>query len=374
MQKTLSCAHWKGIRMRLSVILYVFLFIFLASLIGGSVFSTYKFFMEEGPLPVRKEVFIEKGMNLRQIASFLKKEGVIESPAIFTFGVRAHNKAGAMKAGEYSIPARSSAKMVMDILTGGQTYIRRVTIPEGLTSGQIVEILNKTDGLIGEVVSVPKNGTLLPETYYYSFGDTRQSMITRMQNAMKRTLDELWPTRYTELPFKTPEEAVVLASIVEKETSLSAERRHVASVFLNRLEKGMRLQSDPTVIYAVTNGNLPFKRKLYTKDLRVQHPYNTYVIYGLPPGPIANPGRESIAAVLNPIESQDIYFVADGTGGHVFAKTYDEHIENVKKWRAIRKNKAARQQAGQKKKIQTIPEPPDLPETYQGLEITQDNP
>lgn len=358
--------------MRRSVILYVFLFIFLASLIGGSVFSTYKFFMEEGPLPVRKEVFIEKGMNLRQIASFLKKEGIIESPAIFTFGVRAHNKAGAMKAGEYSIPARSSAKMVMDILTGGQTYIRRVTIPEGLTSGQIVEILNKTDGLIGEVTSVPKNGTLLPETYYYSFGDTRQSVITRMQNAMKRTLDELWPTRYPEVPFKSPGEAVILASIVEKETSLSAERRHVASVFLNRLDKGMRLQSDPTVIYAVTNGNLPLKRKLYTKDLRIQHPYNTYVIYGLPPGAIANPGRESIAAVLNPIESKDIYFVADGTGGHVFAKTYAEHTENVKKWRKIRKNRAARQKASQRKKIQIIPEPPDLPETYQGLEITEE--
>ncbi len=357
--------------MRRSVIIYLFLFMFLASLIGGSVFSTYKFFMDEGPLPIRKEVFIEKGMNLRQIAAFLKKEGVIKSPAIFTFGVRAHNKAGAMKAGEYSIPARSSAKMVMDILTGGQTYIRRITIPEGLTSGQIVDILNNTDALIGEVMKIPENGTLLPETYYYSFGDTRHSMIVRMQNAMQRTLDELWPERVDGLPFESPEKAVILASIVEKETSISGERRHVASVFLNRLQTGMRLQSDPTVIYAVTNGNLPFKRKLYTKDLRIQHAYNTYVIYGLPPGPIANPGRESIAAVLNPVESKDIYFVADGTGGHVFAKTYDEHIENVKKWRTIRKNKAARRQASQKKKLNVIPEPPALPESYQGNQDDQ---
>ncbi len=358
--------------MRRSVIFYVFLFFILASLIGGSVFSTYKFFMEEGPLPVRKEIFIEKGMSLRQIATYLKKEGIIESPAIFTFGVRAHNNATSMKAGEYSIPARSSAKMVMDILTGGQTYIRRVTIPEGLTSAQIVDILNKTDSLIGDINSIPKNGTLLPETYYYSFGDTRQSIIVRMQNAMIRTLNELWPNRSPDVPFKNADEAVILASIVEKETSISAERSHVASVFLNRLEKGMRLQSDPTVIYAVTNGNLPLKRKLYTKDLRIQHPYNTYVIYGLPPGAIANPGRESIAAVLNPIESKDIYFVADGTGGHVFAKTYAEHTENVKKWREIRKNRAARQKASQRKKIQIIPEPPDLPDTYQGLEITEE--
>ena len=358
--------------MRRSVIIYVFLFIFLTSLIGGSVFSTYKFFIEEGPLTTRKEIFIEKGMSLRQIASFLKKEGVIESPAIFTFGVRAQNKSGAMKAGEYSIPARASAKMVMDILTGGQTYIRRVMIPEGLTSAQIVNLLGKADGLIGKISEVPKNGTLLPETYYYSFGDTRQSIIVRMQNAMNRTLEELWGQRSSDIPFKNIEEAVTLASIVEKETSISAERKHIASVFLNRLEKGMRLQSDPTVIYAVTNGNLPLNRKLYIKDLRIQHPYNTYVIYGLPPGPIANPGRESIEAVLNPVKSKDIYFVADGTGGHVFAKTYDEHIENVKKWREILRNKTAREKASQRKKLQIIPELPDLPDTYQNIEQTNE--
>ncbi len=363
----------KGGTVRHSVVLYVFLFVFFASLIGGSVFSTYKFFMQEGPLAVRKEIFIPKGIPLRKIADLLKKEGIIESPAVFTFGVRAHNKSGELKTGEYSIPARSSAKMVMDILTGGQTYIRRVTIPEGQTSKQIIDILNKTDGLIGTITSVPKNGTLLPETYYYSYGDSRQSILGRMRSAMERTIQELWESRIDDLPFETPGEAIVLASIVEKETSISAERNHIASVFINRIETGMRLQSDPTVIYAVTEGLLNMKRSLTTKDLRMRHPFNTYVINGLPPAPIANPGRDSIQAVLNPFKSQDIYFVADGSGGHVFAKTYDKHIENVKKWRIIRGDKKAQKEARKQKKIQNISEPPPPPVFIEKTQKTEDS-
>lgn len=350
--------------MRKHVILYILLFGFLASFIGGSVFSTYKFFMQEGPLTERKEMLVPKGMPLQKIAQMLKEEGIIESPAIFTFGVRAHNKASALKAGEYSFPARSSAKMVMDILTDGQTHIRRLTVPEGLTSTQIVDLIEKAGGLVGAVARVPKNGTLLPETYYYSYGDTRESIIARMQNALTRTLDELWPNRADDLPFKNQKEAVTLASIVEKETSISAERSRIASVFLNRLEADMRLQSDPTVIYAVTNGTGQMKRALRLKDLRTKHAYNTYVIKGLPPAPIANPGRESIAAVLNPFKSKDMYFVADGTGGHVFAKTYDEHVENVKQWRSLKGDKVAQQQAKKQKKITiipTVPKKPDIP-------------
>lgn len=350
--------------MRKSVLLYIFLFFILTSLIGGSVFSTYKFFIEEGPLTERKEVLIEKGMSLRRIAALLKAEGIIDSPAIFTLGVRAQNKAGDLKAGEYSIPRRASAKMVMDILTGGQTYIRRITIQEGLTSHQIVALLDKADGLTGEITELPKNGTLLPETYYYSKGDSKQSLIKRMENGMKRTINELWPGRVEDLPIKTPQEAVILASIVEKETAIHAERNHVASVFLNRLEKKMRLQSDPTVIFALTDGTGVFKRKLWSNDLKVKHPYNTYVIYGLPPGPIANPGKASLEAVLHPFKSKDLYFVADGTGGHVFAQTYAEHQENVKQWRQIKNNKQARQLKRTQKKIQNVPLPPDLPASY----------
>ena len=359
--------------MRRTAILYILLFFILTSLIGGSVFSTYEFFIAEGPLTERKEVMIEKGMPLRKIAYLLKKEGVINSPAIFTLGVRASNKAGSLKAGEYSIPRRASAKMVMDILTGGQTYIRRITVREGLTSYQIVELLNKADGLQGEISEIPPNGTLLPETYYYSFGDTKAQLIQRMQNAMNRALNELWPMRASDLPFKTPKEAVILASIVEKETSIHAERNHVASVFLNRLAQNMRLQSDPTVIFALTDGTGVFKRKLWSNDLKVQHPYNTYVIYGLPPGPISNPGRASIEAVLHPFISDDLFFVADGTGGHIFASTYEEHLENVRAWREIKSNAQIRRQKRQIKKIQNIPVPPDLPPSYQLEEDVSQN-
>ena len=341
--------------MRRFAFFYVLMIILFASLIGGSVFSTYEFFLAEGPLPVRKEVLIEKGMPLRKIALYLQKEGVIDSPSIFALGVRANNKGNALQAGEYSIPARASAKMVMDILTGGQTYIRRISIPEGLTSYQIVELLKKTDTLVGDVEKIPENGTLLPETYYYSYGDTRDSILVRMENAMKRTVDELWPTRAKDLILKTPEEAIILASIVEKETSLKRERQHIASVFFNRLEKNMRLQSDPTVIFALTNGTGVFKRKLWSNDLKVKNPYNTYVVYGLPKGPISNPGRGSLEAVLNPIKTKDLYFVADGTGGHVFSPTYEEHLKKVKEWRQIKNNKKTK---AQKKTPKNQPEIP----------------
>ena len=351
--------------MRRFALFYVLVIFLLASLIGGSVFSTYEFFLAEGPLPSRKEVLIEKGMPLRKIALYLQKEGVIDSPSIFALGVRANNKGNALQAGEYSIPARASAKMVMDILTGGQTYIRRISIPEGLTSYQVVELLKKTDTLVGDVEKIPENGTLLPETYYYSYGDTRDSILVRMENAMKRTLDELWPERLEGLPLKTPEEAVILASIVEKESSLDSERPHIASVFFNRLDKNMRLQSDPTVIFALTNGTGILKRKLWSNDLKIKDPYNTYVVYGLPKGPISNPGRDALEAVLNPLETNDLYFVADGTGGHVFSSSYEEHLQKVKEWRLIKDNKQARAKKKAERKRAESPVPPSLPMSYE---------
>lgn len=327
--------------MRHGVLFYFFIFFIGVSLIGGSVFTTYSQFVGEGPLPERTEVVVPRG-SLKKIADFLHKQGIIASPSIFVLGVRASGNTHKIKSGEYSIPRRASAKMVMDILVSGQTYIRRVVIPEGLTSAQIVEILNNAKGLVGIISQTPKNGTLLPETYHYSYGDTKEGIIVRMQNAMKRVIDAEWEKRADNLPLKSKQEAIILASIVEKETSKDAERPMVAGVFINRLNKKMRLQSDPTVIYAVTDGRLDLNRSLKKKDLKIQHPYNTYVIPALPAGPIGNPGKEAIKAVLNPAQTEALYFVATGRGGHAFAKTLKEHNKNIQNWLKVLRQKRAK--------------------------------
>lgn len=327
--------------MRHSVLFYFFLFFIGVSLIGGSVFTTYSQFVGEGPLPERTEIVIPRG-SLKKIAAFLHKQGVIDSPSIFVLGVRASGNTHKIKSGEYSIPRRASAKMVMNILVSGQTYIRKVVIPEGLTSNQIVDILNNAKGLVGIISHTPKNGTLLPETYHYSYGDTKESIIVRMQNAMKRTIDAEWEKRADKLPIKSKQEAIILASIVEKETSKDSERPLVAGVFINRLNKKMRLQSDPTVIYAVTDGRLDLNRSLKKKDLKIKHPYNTYIIPALPAGPIGNPGKDAIKAVLNPAKTDALYFVATGHGGHAFAKTLKEHNQNIKEWLKVLRQKRAK--------------------------------
>ncbi|MBR4927761.1 MAG: endolytic transglycosylase MltG [Alphaproteobacteria bacterium] len=322
--------------MRHSVLIYFFIFFIGVSLIGGSVFTTYSQFVGEGPLPERTEVVVPRG-SLKKIANVLYENGIINSPSIFVLGVRASGNTHKIKSGEYSIPRRASAKMVMNILVSGNTYIRRVVIPEGLTSSQVIDILNEAKGLIGVVSQVPKNGTLLPETYHYSYGDTKERMIIRMQNAMTRVLDEAWEKRMPNLPIKNKHEAIILASIVEKETSLDSERTKVAGVFINRLNKKMRLQSDPTIIYAVTDGRMDLKRSLKAEDRKINHPYNTYVVPALPAGPIANPGKRAIEAVLNPAQTDALYFVATGKGGHAFAKTYKEHLKNIDSWLKVLK-------------------------------------
>ena len=327
--------------MRHGVLFYFFIFFIGVSLIGGSVFTTYSQFVGEGPLPERTEVVVPRG-SLKKIASFLHKQGIIASPSIFVLGVRASGNTHKIKSGEYSIPRRASAKMVMDILVSGQTYIRRVVIPEGLTSAQIVDILNNAKGLVGIISQTPKNGTLLPETYHYSYGDTKEGIIVRMQNAMKRVIDAEWEKRADNLPLKSKQEAIILASIVEKETSRDSERPMVAGVFINRLNKKMRLQSDPTVIYAVTDGRLDLNRSLKKKDLKIQHPYNTYVIPALPAGPIGNPGKDAIKAVLNPAQTEALYFVATGRGGHAFAKTLKEHNQNIQNWLKVLRQKRSK--------------------------------
>ena len=325
--------------MRHRVFIYFLILFFIVSLMGGSVLTTYTQFVAEGPLEERTEILISKGRSLRQIAKQLFREGIISSPSVFELGVRASGQADKIKAGEYSIPKHASSKMVMNILTSGNTYIRRLVVPEGLTSEQVVALMNNAKGLVGDILQVPKEGTLLPDTYHYSYGDTKESMIIRMKTAMENTLEELWDKRDLEISIKTPKEAVVMASIIEKETSRNSERAHIASVFYNRMKQGIRLQSDPTVIYAVTEGHVDQMKRVTYKDLKFQSLYNTYIIYGLPRGPISNPGRASIEAVLHPMKTKDIYFVADGTGGHVFSPTYKEHQQNVQNWRQISNGK-----------------------------------
>ena len=323
--------------MRHRVLIYFVLAFLVVSLMGGSVLTTYTQFVAEGPLEKTTETLVDKGKSLRTISKQLYKEGIIASPSVFELGVRASGNADKIKAGEYSIPRHASSKMVMNILTSGNTYIRRLVVPEGLTSEQVVALIKKAKGLVGDIIQVPKEGTLLPDTYHYSYGDTKEAMLERMKNAMDRTVEELWEGRSPDITITTPKEAVVMASIIEKETSRDSERAHIASVFYNRMEQGIRLQSDPTVIYAVTDGHVDQIKRVTYNHLKVQNPYNTYVIYGLPRGAISNPGRSSIYAVLHPMKTKDIYFVADGKGGHIFAKTYREHQKNVQQWRQISK-------------------------------------
>ncbi len=332
--------------MRNRVFVYFILLFIGASFIGGSVFTTYNDFISEGILQTRKEVVIPKGMGLKQVANLLKVEGVISSPAIFLLGVRVSGHTKDIKAGEYSFPAHASPKMVMTILVSGETYIRKLVVPEGLTSHQVVELIDQAKGLKGDTPQVPRNGTLLPDTYHYSWGDTKEGMILRMQRAMDRVLSSLWEKRLKDLPFKDAKEAVILASIVEKEAGFPKDKELplVASAFINRLNKGMKLQSDPTALYAVTEGRYDLKRGLTYQDLKIKSPYNTYVVPALPIGAISNPGKKAIEAVLNPPKTNYIYFVANGTGGHSFSSTYEAHKKNVGHWRMVQKG------ARQKKK------------------------
>lgn len=302
-------------------------------------------FTAPGPLAANKVVMIESGTGLRGIASKLESEGAVKNGTIFIFGARILGAQSALQAGEYEIQAGMSARDIMNMMRNGDIVGRKITIREGLTSYEVIALLKGIDDLQQVDVSLPKEGTLLPETYQYTSQDNTQDLVQRMETDMQKTIDELWETRAADLPFKTKEEAITLASIVEKETGVAEERRRVAGVFINRLKRGIPLQTDPSVIYAITRGRHksdgkgPLGRRLLSKDLEIDSPYNTYKYAGLPPGPIANPGRASIEAVLNPEQHDYLYFVADGTGGHVFSKTLAEHNANVAKWRKIRKQK-----------------------------------
>ncbi len=303
---------------------------------AGNLLWLSEQYKKPGPLAGEATVIVPKGAGVRAIAEQLADAGVIASPLVFRLGVRIQEAESDLRAGEYAFPAAISARDVVALLKSGKTVVRRLTVPEGLTTAQVLELVAETPALTGETGPPPGEGTLLPETYHFSYGDARAAVIARMRDAMKAELDALWATRASGLPLETPEQAVILASIIEKETAVPEERRRVAAVFVNRLRKGMLLQSDPTTIYSLTGGVGPLDRPLTRKDLATASPYNTYVSPGLPPGPIANPGRDSLAAALNPLDSEEFYFVADGAGGHAFARTLDEHERNVARWRRIK--------------------------------------
>lgn len=286
-------------------------------------------------------VFIVPGSSVWQIAKTLYEAGVVEDPNIFAVGVWRNNVTGMLKAGEYEFPVGVTPHQAMEIIISGKGLEHRLTVPEGLTSADIGRLLAEADALEGEVGSIPPEGALLPETYFYQRGDSRAALLARMAAGMRGLLAELWPRRAADLPYGTPEEALVLASIIEKETAVAAERRKIAGVFVNRLRKGMRLQSDPTVIFAVTGGDGLLARPLSKVDLGIDSQFNTYRHKGLPPAPIAHPGRDSIAAALKPLETNALYFVADGSGGHVFAVTLKEHNKNVARWRRLQNERAA---------------------------------
>lgn len=279
------------------------------------------------------EVQLPRGAGVTGVAANLKAAGVIRSEMVFQVLARLTGAGRSLKAGEYAIPSRASAISILADLEAGRTIVRKVTLPEGLTSAMVVRELQAVPWLTGDV-QVPEEGTLLPETYRAEQGDSRQSVLDRMRTEQQSLLDRLWASRVPGLPLATPQEAVILASIVEKETGVRDERRRVAGVFINRLRMGMRLQSDPTVIYAVSRGE-PLGRGIRASELASRSPWNTYAYSGLPPTPIANPGRASLEAVLDPLETREIFFVADGTGGHAFAETLEAHNANVARWRQI---------------------------------------
>jgi UPF0755 protein len=295
-----------------------------------------------GPGPGPREggtdttVILKRGSSLPQISETLADSGVIHLP--FAFAVLAKMTGGGqhLRAGEYSVPARASAFDILSMIRAGKIVRHLVTVPEGLSSAQVADLLDANPVLTGKA-PVAQEGSIMPQTYDVERGQERADVVAEMTEAQSKLVAQLWAGRSPGLPYKTPQQALAMASIIEKETALPAERPHVASVYLNRLAKGMRLESDPTIIYGITKGR-PLGRSLTHADVTDPTPWNTYAVAGLPPTPIANPGRASIEAALHPSDSGDFYFVADGTGGHVFAQTYEQHLKNVDRWRAIAKS------------------------------------
>ncbi|KPH60471.1 aminodeoxychorismate lyase [Novosphingobium sp. ST904] len=290
-----------------------------------------------GPLAKDQHFIVPGGASLAAVAQRLEDKGVIRSASGFELRARVFGGGGGIKAGEFAIPAHASPSRVLAILSSDEVIRRFVTVPEGMPSIMVYERLKAQDQLSGEVAS-PDEGSVLPDSYAFETGEPREAVLRRMQAAMTRTLKELWEKRAPGLVVKTPEQALILASIVEKETGKPSERRMVAGLYSNRLKQGMMLQADPTIIYPITKGKA-LGRRILQSEIQAVNDYNTYTMVGLPKHPITNPGRESIAAVLNPAKTDALYMVADGTGGHAFADTLAQHNANVKKWFAIRRER-----------------------------------
>ena len=290
-----------------------------------------------GPLERETSVVIKPGSSITSAAQQLEKTGVVKSASAFVNRAKVFGASSTIKAGEFVIPAKASNSDILSILTGGKTVQRMVTIPEGMPSIMVYERIMANDRISGSI-SIPAEGSVLPDSYAFDKNEPRDDVLKRMQDAMTETMAELWPERSADTVVKTPLEALTLASIVEKETALKSELRIVAGVYSNRLRTGMRLQADPTIIYPITKGK-PLGRRIRRSEITDVNDYNTYAMAGLPRGPIANPSRAAIAAVLNPQKTSALYFVADGKGGHVFADTLQEHNANVAKWYALRRQR-----------------------------------
>ena len=323
---------------RLALALAVTLVLVLVAAVGV-LFSLDIGYNLPGPSKKAVVVIIPKGASSARIAAILDAAGIISDARVFRLGLRLFGQPGPLRAGEFIFPAHLSAAGTVGILQSGRTVVRRFTAAEGLSNAEIAAKLASAPGLTGAVGALPDEGKLLPETYHYAFGDARKAVLKRMSRSMTALLNDMWPKRAKGLPLKSPQEALILASIVEKETGIESERPRVAAVFINRLKRGMRLQSDPTVIYGMTFGRRDLGRSLTRNDLRKPTPYNTYIIKGLPAGAIANPGRAALRAVLHPALSDELYFVADGSGGHAFATTLKGHNSNAAKWRKLRRQK-----------------------------------
>ena len=306
--------------------------------VGGVYVYGKKMLESPGPLAEDKVVNIPPRSKTREIAETLQREGVIDvNPWLFMGAVLALKASSELKPGEYAFQRSASLRDVIGTIVEGKVVQHAITIPEGLTSEQIVARLTDNDIFAGGVREVPREGTLLPETYKFPRGTTRDQVIQRMQQTQKRVLAEIWERRNPDIPIKSPEQLVTLASIVEKETGKADERSRVAAVFSNRLRQKIKLQSDPTIIYGLVGGKGTLGRPIKRSEIQQPSPYNTYVIDGLPPGPIANPGRASLEAAANPARTRDLFFVADGTGGHTFTETYDQHQKNVARLRTMEK-------------------------------------
>ncbi len=305
----------------------------VALLAGLAAWQGLRLYRAPGPLADSRQYVVPRG-GIEAIGQALLGAGIIADARAFTLAAWLTRRDGTLHAAELVFPAGASIEQVLDVLRHARPVQRRVTIAEGLTASQVAAVLERAEGLVGSVPAMAE-GSVLPETYAFQYGESRAAVLARAQAAMAQALAELWAGRAANLPLATPLQAVTLASIVERETGLAVERPRVAAVFINRLRRGMKLQSDPTVVFAATGGAASMDRPISRADLDRDHPYNTYRIPGLPPGPIASPGREALRAVLHPPATEELFFVADGTGGHTFTRTEDEHNRAVRRWREI---------------------------------------